>query len=77
MSQPLCRVRQGHLTFREAEAVVRGTAVAPWPYSDSEGHPLTPGAFWQNVWRALIKRAAVRCRKPHALRHTFASLLIQ
>jgi len=38
---------------------------------------VTPGAFWQNVWRAFLNRAEVRYPKPHALRHTFASLLIQ
>lgn len=77
MSQQLCRVLQGYLTLREAEAVVRGSTVPPWLFPGSEGQPVTPGAFWQNVWRPLLKRADVRYRKPHALRHTFASLLIQ
>ena len=57
--------------------MVRGGTVPPWLFPDSEGRPVTPGAFWQNVWRPLVKRAAVRYRKPHALRHAFASLLIQ
>jgi integrase len=46
-------------------------------FPDHTGHPLTPGAFWQNIWGPLLKQAEVRYRKPHALRHTFASLLIQ
>jgi integrase len=46
-------------------------------FPDHSGQPLTPGAFWQNVWGPLLKRAGVRSRKPHALRHTFASRLIQ
>ena len=77
MSQQLCRVLQGHLTLREAEAVLAGRATPAWVFTDPAGHPLTPGAFWQNVWGPLLKRTAVRYRKPHALRHTFASLLIQ
>ncbi len=38
---------------------------------------MTPGAFWQNYWRPLLRRSALRYRKPHALRHTYASLLVQ
>ena len=29
------------------------------------------------MWRPLLKTAGVRYRKPHALRHTFASLLLE
>jgi integrase len=77
MSQQLCRVLQGHLTLREAETVMAGREAPAWVFPDPAGHPLTPGAFWQNVWRPLLKRAGVRYRKPHALRHSFASILIQ
>jgi len=38
---------------------------------------MTPGAFWQNVWRPLLCRSGPPCRKLHTLRHTYASLLIQ
>src|SRR5215510_8166287 len=38
---------------------------------------MTPGAFWQNVWRPLQRRSRVRYRKPRTLRHTYASLLIE
>jgi len=38
---------------------------------------MTPGAFWQNVWRPLLRRSRVRYRKPDTLRHTYASLLIE
>jgi integrase len=64
-------------SVRAAEAVVAGREAPAWVFPDPGGHPLTPGAFWQNVWRPLLTRAGVRYRKPHALRHTFASLLIQ
>jgi integrase len=77
MSQQLCRALQGQLTLREAEAVVAGREAPAWVFPDPSGQPLTPGAFWQNVWGPLLKRAGVRYRKPHAVRHTFASRLIQ
>ena len=32
---------------------------------------------FRNLWRALFEGAGIRYRKPHALRHTYASLLIQ
>jgi integrase len=38
---------------------------------------MTPGSFWQNCWRPLLRHSAVRYRKPHALRQTYASLLLQ
>lgn len=34
-------------------------------------------SLWQNHRRPLLKHGEVRDRKPHALRHTFASLLLQ
>lgn len=77
MSRELCRVLESHLTLRQAEAVVAGREPAPWLFSGMDGEPVTPGAFWQNVWKPLLRRAGVRHRKPHTLRHTFASLLLQ
>jgi integrase len=38
---------------------------------------MTPGAFRYFVWLPLLRRSGVRYRKSHALRHTFASGLIQ
>jgi integrase len=38
---------------------------------------MTPGALWQNVWRPLLRRSKLPYRKPHSLRHSYASLLIQ
>ncbi len=77
MSEQLCRVLEAHLTLREAEAVVEGRTVSPWLFSGPDGGPITPGAFWQNYWRPLLRRSALRYRKPQGLRHTYASLLIQ
>ena len=56
--------------------MLAGRDTPTWVFPDATGQPLTPGAFWQNIWGPLLKRAGVRYRKPHALRHTFASLLI-
>jgi hypothetical protein len=36
-----------------------------------------PEHFRCLVWMPLLKRAVLRYRKPHTLRHTFASMLIQ
>ena len=77
MSAQLARVLQGLLAVREAEGILKEQAASPWLFVGRDGGPVTPGAFWQNLWRPLLKRSGVRYRKPHALRHTFASLLIQ
>jgi len=77
MSEPLGHVLQGLLTMREAEAILKGQDRSPWLFLGRDGGPMTPGSFWQNVWRPLLRRSKLRYRKPHALRHTYASLLIQ
>lgn len=77
MSEQLCRVLQGYLALQEAEAIVEGRAPSPWLFPGPDGHPITPGGFWQNCWRPLLRRSGLRYRKPHTLRHTYASLLIQ
>jgi integrase len=50
---------------------------AAWLFIGKTGGPFTAGAFWQNIWRPLLRRVGLRDRKPHNLRHTYASLLIQ
>jgi integrase len=77
MSEQLSQVLQGLLTMREAEAILRGRDRYPWLFLGRDGGPMTPGSFWQNVWRPLLRRSGLRYRKPHTLRHTYASLLIQ
>ena len=59
------------------EAILKGQDRSPWLFLGRDGGPLTPGAFWQNVWRPLLRSSGLRYRKPHTLRHTYASLLIQ
>ncbi len=78
MSQQLERVLQAHLTLRDAEAVVAGRD-SEWlfPTLDGRDKPMPPLEFYKAVWWLLLRRSELRYRKPHALRHTYASLLIQ
>ena len=72
---------EAHLTLREAEAVIAARPDSPWLFPDparrDESLPLTPSAFYAGTWWALLRRSGLRYRKPHTLRHTFASLLLQ
>jgi integrase len=77
MSKQLTHVLQGFLAVREVEAIVKGQERSPWLFLGGGDGPMTPGSFWQNVWCPLLRRAGIRYRKPHTLRHTYASLLIQ
>ena len=77
MSEQLSHVLQGLLTMREAETILKGQARSPWLFLGRDGGPLTPAAFWQNVWRPLLRQSGLRYRTPHTIRHTYASLLIQ
>jgi integrase len=77
MSQQLAAVLQGWLTLRAAEAAVEGRPPAEWLFPGPSGKPVTDTYFSARVWRPLLRRAGVRYRPPHQLRHTYASLLIQ
>jgi integrase len=77
MSEQLGRVLQELVARREADARHKGQARSPWLFPDRAGEPITPGAFWQNVWRPLLRRSGLPYRKPHTLRHSYASFLIQ
>jgi integrase len=39
--------------------------------------PIRDDAWRNNVWTPMLRRAGLRYRKPHTLRHTYASLLIE
>ena len=60
----------------QVEALTSGRDLAEWVFPGHDGRPILPGAFWQNVWGPVLKAAGVRYRKPHTLRHTFASQLL-
>jgi integrase len=81
MSRQLQSALQGHLSLRAAEAAVAGRPDSMWlfpdPQSRDDREPLTPLLFYKSVWWSLMRRSGLRYRKPHTLRHTFASLLLQ
>lgn len=77
MSRQLGAALQGLKTLQEAEAVVAGQAPPERVFSDRMGGPIQEDGFRNNVWAPLLRHAGIRYRKPHTLRHTFASLLIE
>lgn len=76
MSRQLARVLADRKSLMEAEAVVAGHA-APTRVFQHGGHAIRDDAWRNNVWSAILRRAELRYRKPHTLRHTYASLLIE
>jgi integrase len=77
MSRQLAEALQGLRTLQEAEAVVAGHAPPERVFSDRTGGPIQADGFRQTVWAPLLRRAQFRYRKPHTLRHTYASMLIE
>jgi integrase len=64
-------------SLQEAEAAVRGRELALWVFPTPEGGVRAQHVFRRFVWTKILKQAGLRYRKPHTLRHTYASLLIQ
>jgi integrase len=77
MSRQLADALQSLKTLQEAESVVAGQAASERVFSDRTGGPIQEDGFRNNVWRPLLRRAQIRYRKPHTLRHTYASMLIE
>jgi integrase len=77
MSRQLAEALQSLRTLQEAEAVLAGVAPSERVFSDGTGGPIQEDGFRNNVWRPLLRRAQLRYRKPHTLRHTYASMLIE
>jgi integrase len=77
MSRQLAATLWAHKSLREAEAVVAGVAVPERVFATPEGEPIRDDAFRRDVWTRILRRENLRYRKPHALRHSFASLLIE
>ena len=46
-------------------------------FSTSDGKPIRDDALRSDVWARILWRATLRYRKRHALRHSFASRLIE
>ena len=78
MSRQLTHALSGLKSLQEAEAVVAGRAAPVRVFSmPGTGEPIRDDSFRNYVWSAILRRAGLRYRKPHTLRHTFASLLIE
>jgi integrase len=76
MSRQLAATLQGLLTLRQAEAVVSGQAPSRFLFPGPDGGPIEYRRALE-TWRAILRRSGVRYRGLHALRHTFATLLLQ
>lgn len=76
LSPQLAETLRTWLSVQEAEAAVRGAAPGPWLFPAPTGDPWDDRWVRGRVWRPLLRRAGVRYRGPHQLRHTYASLLI-
>jgi len=77
MSRQLGRALASLKSLQEAEAALAGVAAPTRVFSMPTGTPVHDDAFRNHVWTPMLRRAGLRYRKPHTLRHTFASLLIE
>jgi integrase len=77
MSRQLMAVLRSYKTLQEAEAALRGEATPERVFVAPAGRPVADDTFRNNVWAPILRRAELRYRKPHTLRHTYASLLIE
>jgi len=76
MSGQLTTALRDHKSLQEAEAALQGHPLPERVFSTPTGHAVADDAFRNNVWAPILRRAGLRDRKPHTLRHTYASLLI-
>ncbi len=77
MSRQLGGVLAGLKSLQEAEAALAGRPAPERVFSMPTGAPVYDDSFRNHVWAPILRRAGLRYRKPHALRHTYASLLIE
>lgn len=76
ISGQLAAALRSHKNLQEAEAALRGHQLPERVFSTPTGHAVADDGFRNNVWAPILRRAGLRYRKPHTLRHTYASLLI-
>jgi integrase len=77
LSRQLAASLWAHKSLREAEAVLAGIPLPDRVFATAAGEPIRDDSFRRDVWARILRRATLRYRKPHALRHSFASLLIE
>ena len=77
MSRQLGRTLSSLKSLQEAEAALAAGSAPERVFSMPNGAPIHDDTFRNHVWAPMLRRAGLRYRKPHTLRHTFASLLIE
>jgi integrase len=79
MSPQLAEALAQHLESVELEAAVRGwdEEARVWLFPNRNGRPYDRRNFERTIWKPLLRKAGLRPRRFHDLRHTFASRLIQ
>jgi integrase len=77
MSRQLVRALVSLKSLQEAEAVLAGRGAPTRVFLMPDGAPVHDDTFRNHVWTPILRRAGLRYRKPHTLRHTYASLLIE
>jgi integrase len=77
MSLQLAEELKRHRVEQSREKLAKGWGAQPWVFLSSEGASLHKPNFVRRVFNPLLKRAGLRRIRPHTLRHTFASRLLQ
>ena len=77
MSLQLAEELKRQRVQQSREALAKGWGRVPWVFTDSQGNPLRKNNFGRRVFRNLLRMAGLRPIRFHALRHTFASRLLQ
>jgi integrase len=78
MSRQLTGVLADRKSLQEAEAALAGHGAPARVFlHPGTASPIRDDAWRNNVWTPMLRRAELRYRKPHTLRHTYASLLIE
>ena len=77
LSNHLLEVLASRQVTAKKTALRSGTAVLPWVFpGDDPAHPLDVDNFRRRQWARMVTKAGLNRRRIHALRHTYASLLI-
>src|SRR5262249_27728678 len=78
MSAQLATTLRGLLATRKEETLKKGWGSVPdWVFCTEGGGALDGDNLRHRVSSNLLEKAGLRRVRPHALRHTFASLLLQ
>jgi len=77
MSLQLAEELKRHRVEQSREAPAKGWGAQPWVFLSGEGAPLRRPNSVRRVFNPVLREAGLRRIRPHALRHTFASRLLQ